>query len=283
MESERSVETSGFDWTPPGPPRLLMEMSDVQVRSGEVAEFRCSFDGLPFTGVVWDHDGRSVAQERARSSQMGGLLSLVIQGVGVADQGVYRCTANNTHGHNSSSAQLTVEAKEANVTAETPIPTDSVRKVSQADRAAPSGPSEHNKQEALEKLGLSPPPSQRPLSLISHLCFPDGAGGRRPSGWPDFLIRLPPELLVTNASGGALSCVAKGAPSPVVIWLYNRLNVDDSVSFSLKHDGPLCWGNGNNVGPGRGGSAGNAGYPPVMKEQMIWMHDLSLMLTVCTI
>jgi len=91
-------------------PKLLMALSDVQVKSGEKAEFSCSFEGQPFTGVEWDHNGHSVADtERVRSSLTGGLLSLVIQGVGVADQGVYCCTATNQQGQSSSSAQLTVE------------------------------------------------------------------------------------------------------------------------------------------------------------------------------
>lgn len=110
MESVSSVEMSSFDIKLSARPELLMEMSDVRVKSGEMAEFNCSFDGQPFTGVVWDHNGQKLADtERVRSSHNEGLLSLVIQGVGVADQGVYRCTATNQHGQNSSSARLTVE------------------------------------------------------------------------------------------------------------------------------------------------------------------------------
>lgn len=110
MESVSSLQTSSFDFKLSASPNLLMEMSDVCVNSGERAEFSCSFDGLPLTGVVWDHDGQSLVDtERIRSSQEGGTLSLVIQGAGAADQGVYRCTASNPHGQNSSSAQLTVE------------------------------------------------------------------------------------------------------------------------------------------------------------------------------
>lgn len=106
---ERSSESS-FDFKLSASPKLLMEMSDVRVKSGEMAEFSCSFDGQPFSGVVWEHNGESLVDtERVRSSQSGGFLSLVIQGVGVADQGMYRCTATNEHGQNSSSAQLTVE------------------------------------------------------------------------------------------------------------------------------------------------------------------------------
>lgn len=110
MESVSSLKMSSFDFELSVCPKLLMEMSDILVKSGEIAEFICSFEGLPFTRVVWDHNGKSLGDsERVRSSQQGGLLSLVIQDVGVADQGVYRCTATNQHGQNSSSAQLTVE------------------------------------------------------------------------------------------------------------------------------------------------------------------------------
>ncbi|XP_071328684.1 striated muscle preferentially expressed protein kinase-like [Trachinotus anak] len=266
MESVSSVEMNSecsFDTKLSSSPKLLMEMTDIWVRSGEMAKFNCSFDGQPFTGVVWDHNGQSLADtERVRSSQRGGLLSLVIHGVGVADQGLYRCTATNQHGQNSSSAQLTVEdshpAKEANLKAETPIPTDSVHKVSQTDRETPRDPPDQDKQEAVEKLGLSPPSSQRPYSFISHLHFPDvvphNERGQHFASCPEFLVKLPPELLIRTRDSGSLYCIMKGVPTPFVIWLYNRLNVEDSVSHSLKHYGPLCCVNVNNVGSGQGGS-----------------------------
>lgn len=127
----------------------------------------------------------------------------------------------------------------------------------------------------MEKLGLSPPSSQRAYHLISQLCFPDVSPhderGRRVSDCPDFLIKLPPELLSTNRGFGSLTCVMKGVP--FVIWLYNRLNVEDSVSYSVKRDGPLCCVNVNNMGPGHKGSytckkftsAGDAECSTVMK------------------
>ncbi|KAM9804801.1 titin-like [Neosynchiropus ocellatus] len=91
-------------------PTLMMGMSDVLVKSGENAEFSCWFDGQPFTAVVWDHNGESMAgSERVRSAQSDGLLSLVIQDVGLADQGLYSCTAANEHGQNRTSARLTVQ------------------------------------------------------------------------------------------------------------------------------------------------------------------------------
>ncbi|XP_014908332.1 striated muscle preferentially expressed protein kinase-like [Poecilia latipinna] len=281
MESVTSVETSShsrFDLKLSASPQLLMEMSDIRVKSGEMAEFSCSFDGQPFTGVVWDHNGQNLVDtDRVRSSQSGGLLSLVIHSVDMADQGMYCCTATNQHGQNSSSARLTVEAKEANLKAETPIPTDSVRKVSQPERESSRDLSEQEKQESKTKLQSLPKSSQRPYHLISQLYFPDvmpqDERSHRLSNNPEFLIKLPPELLIQNKDSNSLYCIMKGLPTSFVIWLYNRMNVKDSVWYSLKQDSSFCCVNANNVGARPGGShyfknltsAGDAECSTVMK------------------
>lgn len=112
-ESRSSMETScdSSIYIPlSASPKLMTDMSDVQVRSGDMAEFSCAFDGQPFTRVMWDHNGQNLVNtERVKSSQSGGLLSLLIQSVGVLDQGLYRCTTTNKHGQSSCSAKLTVE------------------------------------------------------------------------------------------------------------------------------------------------------------------------------
>uniref|UniRef100_A0A3Q2CF83 Ig-like domain-containing protein n=1 Tax=Cyprinodon variegatus TaxID=28743 RepID=A0A3Q2CF83_CYPVA len=85
----------------------------LEVRSGEVAEFSCSFDGQPFTSVVWDHNGQNLVDtERVRRSEGGGLLSLLIQSVDTDDQGTYRCTATNPFGQSTCSSFLRVQVKE---------------------------------------------------------------------------------------------------------------------------------------------------------------------------
>ena len=111
LSSWRSVDVQSFlSEGLPAAPKLLLEMTDVQVKSGEMATFSCSFDGQPFTCIVWDHNGHGLGEtERRRSSERGGLLSLIIQSVSLGDQGEYRCMVSNTHGHNSNSAQLIVE------------------------------------------------------------------------------------------------------------------------------------------------------------------------------
>uniref|UniRef100_A0A3Q3X8Z2 Ig-like domain-containing protein n=1 Tax=Mola mola TaxID=94237 RepID=A0A3Q3X8Z2_MOLML len=90
-------------------PEIVLLPEPARVTEGETARFRCRVTGYPSPKVNWYLNGQLIHTERVRSSQMGGMFSLVIQGVCVADQGVYRCTATNRHGQNSSSAQLTVE------------------------------------------------------------------------------------------------------------------------------------------------------------------------------
>lgn len=104
-------------------------------------------------------------------------------------------------------------------------------KGSQPDRETPAEVSEQDKQEVLEKLGLTPPFSQRPFSFISHLCFPDvlphdGRYGHI-CGRPDFLLQIPPELLLRDRRRRRISCAAKGLP--FAFWLYNILNTEDCV------------------------------------------------------
>lgn len=96
-----------------------------------------------------------------------------------------------------------------------------------------------------------PPFSQRPLNLISHLCFPDvlphdGRCGRI-SSCPDFLVQIPPELLLRDGRLSRISCAAKGLP--FVIWLYNILNTEDCVSHKCHSQPHGVILNGEEAGP----------------------------------
>lgn len=108
-------------------------------------------------------------------------------------------------------------------------------------------------QESKEKKGPLPKSSQRPYNQISQLFFPDvvphDERSHQFSNCHEYLIKLPPELLIKNKDSSSLFCLLKGLPTPFVIWLYNHLNVKDSTSYSLKQDGTLCCFNANSVGP----------------------------------
>lgn len=94
----------------PGYPTLTLKMRDVRVYAGNLAQFSCSFDGQPFSDIVWDHNGRTVTvTERVNCSQRGDLLSLTIHNVQLTDVGSYRCSVKNNIGENRTSAQLSVQ------------------------------------------------------------------------------------------------------------------------------------------------------------------------------
>lgn len=91
-------------------PALTLKMSDLNVNLGDVAQFDCSFSGQPFTEIVWNHNGGTIAEtERVQYFNEGGVISLIILNVQLGDQGSYCCTVKNRNGESQTSAQLTVE------------------------------------------------------------------------------------------------------------------------------------------------------------------------------
>lgn len=57
---------------------------------------------------------------------------------------------------------------------------------------------------------------------------------------PTFLELMPPETFVKQGADVSLFCVIKGIPAPCVIWLFNKLLVDESATCLLRNDGSLC-------------------------------------------
>lgn len=94
----------------PKRPTLTLKMNDIIVSLGDMAQFSCAFDGEPLIETVWDHDGETLLNtERVQCMDIGGILSLIILNVQLADKGNYRCTVKNHSGENQTSAWLTVE------------------------------------------------------------------------------------------------------------------------------------------------------------------------------
>lgn len=136
------------------------------------------------------------------------------------------------------------------------ILTGSVGKVSEADRNAPRDPSDQDKKESMKKVGPLPESSQRPYNLISLQYFPDTIpkeGGQNLFTSPEILIKLPPDLQTTNGPNEAQSSAMIQLLTPLDVWLFNRLNINDSDLYSSKHNGPLCFKNAYNAQTGEMG------------------------------
>lgn len=137
------------------------------------------------------------------------------------------------------------------------ILTDSVVKVSEADRNAPRDPSDQDKQESRKQVGPLPESSQGPYNLISLLCFPDTIpyeGDLNLFTSPEILIKLPPDLQTTNGPSEAQYRAMIQLPTLLDIWLFRHLNSKGSDLYSSKHDGPLCFKNAYNAQTGEMGS-----------------------------
>ena len=83
-------------------PPLIVDMTASHfLVKGEKTELRCSASGLPNPNVMWTRLGVELIEGRR-------FAVLSLNNVTKADQGIYRCTANNSQGQKSATMKLTV-------------------------------------------------------------------------------------------------------------------------------------------------------------------------------
>lgn len=91
-------------------PAILLELSDLRVKAGQMAQFICSFNEETFSEIIWSHRNRRLEESgRLKISRNGNVMSLTILNVHIEDQGQYSCTARNQGGEMKTTAVLTVE------------------------------------------------------------------------------------------------------------------------------------------------------------------------------
>ncbi|XP_023786222.1 striated muscle preferentially expressed protein kinase [Cyanistes caeruleus] len=170
-------------------PLFTRKLEDVDVVEGRTARFVCMISGTPPPTVTWTHFGLPVQEgENVRIQQDGGLHSLVIVHVGSEDEGQYKATARNTHGHVECSAELYVE------------------------EPRPSAASQISK---LEKMPSIP---EEPEQVETEAeCFT----------MPDFLKPLH-NLDVVESKEAVLECQVAGMPYPSITWYHNGSRIDST-------------------------------------------------------
>ena len=83
------------------PPLIVHMTASHFLVKGEKTELRCSASGLPTPNVTWTRSG----VERMEGN---GSAVLSLNNVTEDDQGIYRCTANNSLGQKNATMNLTV-------------------------------------------------------------------------------------------------------------------------------------------------------------------------------
>ncbi|XP_067037170.1 uncharacterized protein [Acropora muricata] len=104
--SDNAVTATGFnatfEFTSLLVPPLIVDMpASYFFVKGQKAELRCSALGLPTPNVMWTRLGVQLIEGHR-------FAVLSLNNVTKADQGIYRCTANNSQGQKSATMNLTV-------------------------------------------------------------------------------------------------------------------------------------------------------------------------------
>ncbi|NXK96391.1 SPEG kinase, partial [Formicarius rufipectus] len=170
-------------------PLFTRKLENMDVVEGRTARFDCMISGTPPPTVTWTHFGLPVQEgENVRIQQDRGLHSLVIVHVGSEDEGQYKATARNIHGHVECSAELYVE------------------------EPRPSAASQISK---LEKMPSIP---EEPEQVETETeCFT----------MPDFLKPLQ-NLDVVESKEAVLECQVAGMPYPSITWYHNGSRIDST-------------------------------------------------------
>ncbi|CAB3396814.1 unnamed protein product [Caenorhabditis bovis] len=93
------------------PPHFTQTLVSVVVAAGEATKFEGIVTGWPAPTVEWTIDGRPLDMRDVKVSNIGGRVSLNFANCQLAHAGKYMCTAKNSSGVATSSAQLVVRPK----------------------------------------------------------------------------------------------------------------------------------------------------------------------------
>jgi len=87
-------------------------MEEVGAALGETQRFECQVIGFPTPTIRWFKDEVDItesARYRVDYEQELGVITLVIRGVTLADEGLYQCRAENSEGYATTTAYLVIK------------------------------------------------------------------------------------------------------------------------------------------------------------------------------
>ncbi len=94
-------------------PRVLRELEDVYVRSGETAQLECRITGEPKPEITWTKDFQKLQMDhyKYQMKYRDAVALLIIQDVVDADAGRYTAEASNQYGYVATSASVKVKGQ----------------------------------------------------------------------------------------------------------------------------------------------------------------------------
>ncbi|RLW00977.1 hypothetical protein DV515_00008307, partial [Chloebia gouldiae] len=199
------------------PPKIFLQLRDLTVKCGDTAQFICALEN-EFYEFLWAHEGKKIElSEKLKISQNGNVLLLTILNAQLSDQGLYSCTVYNDYGGTTTSAILTVKAKEAQAKAVTKITLETDSKTFKAAKDCQFKASEVKQESSKKTSSLFISTSQRPHETEkqrNRVYYPDVVPyediTETDAKAPDFLETLPSETTVKEGDDVFLFCIMKG-------------------------------------------------------------------------
>lgn len=110
----KSAESGVLHQNTGQPPHFIQTLSSCVAITGDAARFDAVVTGLPQPEIQWSKDGDQISAQTHPHIQFlsqGGRVALVFKQAQPTDSGKYMCTATNTSGVATSSAQFVVRPK----------------------------------------------------------------------------------------------------------------------------------------------------------------------------
>lgn len=116
FDSTRSSVTFSEKLVRTEPASFLKKFSDYECREGQSAKFTACIAGIPKPDLKWFKDGVQFEPNSSRhyvDLATNGIVRFTVRNVEPSDAGVYQLSISNSFGSDSSSANLTLESKQA--------------------------------------------------------------------------------------------------------------------------------------------------------------------------
>ncbi|XP_029473326.1 LOW QUALITY PROTEIN: hemicentin-1 [Rhinatrema bivittatum] len=246
------------------PPRIQRAPQVMKIQVGHPVDIPCSAQGIPPPEVTWFKDGSAVLIDGGQySAAPNGMLS--IDKAQLSDSGVYKCVASNIAGRDE--AEITVQVQEPPTVEEVepPFNTPYQERVANQRIAFPCPAKGVPKpiikwfRNGKELTGNEPGTSileDGTLLIIAsvtlhdngeYMCVAVNEAGSTERKY-NLKVHIPPEIRdkekLTNVSvvinqSTSIFCDASGAPSPIITWYKDEVQVVESNVLQILQNGRI--------------------------------------------